>query len=279
MVWLGALAPGFTPQAAQAPAPSDPPVRTVLVTGASRGIGLEFARQYSALGWNVIATCRDPAGARDLNALARERPAVRVERMDVSDAASVAAAAARHRGEPIDLLVNNAALLGPRGKQAFGQLDYRLFDESFATNASGPMRVAEAFIDNVAQGQGRKILTLSSAAGSIGMLNPPANLYAYRASKAALNLLMKNLAIELKPRGILVALVNPGLVDTRGLLALKAGDKVPDEFAPLMPLIRNGTVKLITPAESVKAMIALVEQLTPDKAGVFLNYDGTVLPW
>ena len=83
----------------------------------------------------------------------------------------------------------------------------------------------------------------------------------------------------MKARGIIVALVNPGLVDTRGLLALKPGDPVPDEFAPLMPLIRNGTVKLTSPAVSVKAMIELVEHITPEQAGVFLNYDGKELPW
>ncbi len=255
------------------------PTPTVLITGASRGIGLEFARQYAGLGWRVIATCRDPAGAGALQGIARHHPAVAVERMDITDAASVTALAARYRGQPIDILINNAAHLGPREQQQFGRLDYGLFEESFAVNAIGPMRVTEAFIENVAASRQKRILTLGSAAASIAQLSPPANLYPYRASKAALNLLMRNLAIELAPRGIVVGLFNPGLVDTRGILKLKPGEPVPDEFAPLMPLIRKGVFKLITPAESVTAMRDLIERLTPEQSGKFLNYDGTPLPW
>jgi NAD(P)-dependent dehydrogenase (short-subunit alcohol dehydrogenase family) len=202
-----------------------------------------------------------------------------VERMDITDAVAVAAVAAKYRGQPIDLLINNAAHLGPREHQQFGRLDYELFEESFAVNAIGPMRVTEAFVDNVAASRQKRILTLGSAAASITQLNPPANLYPYRASKAALNLLMRNLAIELAPRGIVVGLFNPGLVDTRGILKLKPGDPVPDEFAPLMPLIQKGVFKLITPEESVTAMRGLIDRLTPEQSGKFLNYDGVALPW
>jgi NAD(P)-dependent dehydrogenase (short-subunit alcohol dehydrogenase family) len=252
---------------------------TVLITGSSRGIGLEFARQYGKLGWRVIATCREPARADDLAAIARAHPSVVIEPMDVIEPASVAAVAAKYRGQPIDLLINNAAHLGPRESQQFGRLDYELFEDAFAVNAIGPMRVSEAFVDHVAASRGKKIVTLSSVAASISTLSPPANLYPYRASKAALNLLMRNLAIELAPRGILVGLFNPGLVDTRGILALKPGDPVPDEFAPLMPLIQKGTLNLITPEESVTAMRGLIDRLTPEQSGRFINYDGTPGPW
>lgn len=252
---------------------------TVLITGSNRGIGLEFVRQYAKLGWRVIATCRAPEQATALQAIAREHPAVTIERMDITDAASVAGVAAEYRGQPIDLLINNAAHLGPRERQQFGRLDYALFEESFAVNAIGPMRVSEAFVENVAASRGKRILTLGSIAASTSQLNAPANLYQYRSSKAALNLLMRNLAIELAPRGILVGLVNPGLVDTRGILALKPGEPVPDEFAPLMPLIRSGALQLITPEESVTRMRSLIEQLRPEQSGMFINYDGTPLPW
>jgi NAD(P)-dependent dehydrogenase (short-subunit alcohol dehydrogenase family) len=255
------------------------PPGTVLITGAAHGIGLEFARQYAALGWRVIATVRDASDAQAIQELAREHPAVSVETMDVTDARSVAATAARHKGEPIDLLINNAAFLAPRQAQQFGHFDYGLFEKSYAVNAIGPMRVTEAFIGNVEAGKGHRILTLTSAAGSVGLLNPPANLYPYRSSKAALNLLMRNLALELAPRGIIVGLVNPGLVDTRGILALKPGDMVPDEFAPLMPLIRSGALQLITPEVSVKAMIGLISAMPPEDSGRLLNYDGTPMPW
>jgi NAD(P)-dependent dehydrogenase (short-subunit alcohol dehydrogenase family) len=129
-----------------------------------------------------------------------------------------------------------------------------------------------------ASGQ-KKIITLSSAAGSHGLLNPPANLYPYRASKAALNFLMHNLALDVAKRGIIVGLINPGLVDTRGVLKLKPGESPPEEFAALMPLIRAGKLQLITPEASVTAMLELIDGLTPARSGVFLNYDGQTMPW
>jgi NAD(P)-dependent dehydrogenase (short-subunit alcohol dehydrogenase family) len=256
------------------------PASTVLITGSSRGIGLEFARQYAARGWRVVATCRDPAAAKDLQQLAAGNSNLVIEPMDITDAGEVAALAAKYRGQPIDLLVNNAAHLGPRVKQEFGHLDWELFDESFETNAVGPMRVTEAFIDNVAASRGKRILTLSSAAGSIaGLTAAPVQFHQYRASKAALNMLMHGVALDVARRGVVVGVVNPGLVDTRGIMKLGPGDPVPDEFAPVMPLVRSGVVKLITPAESVSAMIRLIENLTPEQSGKFVNYDGQLLPW
>jgi len=258
---------------------AEPTQPTVLITGSNRGIGLEFARQYAARGWNVIATTRRPDEARDLRALAASRPNVIIERLDITSEAEVAALAARYRGRPIDLLINNAALLEKLDRQLLGSIDYGLFDRSFAINATGPMRVTEALLENVAASGQKKIVALGSAAGSNGLLAPPANLYPYRASKAALNLLMHNLALDVAKRGILVGLINPGLVDTRGILTLKPGEAPPEEFAALMPLIRSGKIKLITPEESVTAMVKLIDGLTPARSGVFLNYDGQTLPW
>jgi NAD(P)-dependent dehydrogenase (short-subunit alcohol dehydrogenase family) len=252
---------------------------TVLITGSNRGIGLEFARQYAARGWTVIATTRRPDEAAELKRLAASQPNVRIERLDVTSDAEVAALAAKYQGRPIDLLINNAALLEKLDRQLLGKLDYELFSSSFAINAIGPMRVTEALLDNVAASGQRKIVTLGSAAGSNGLLNPPANLYPYRASKAALNLLMHNLALDVAKRGIVVGLINPGLVDTRGVLKLKPGEPPPEEFAALMPLIRAGKIPLITPEASVTAMVKLIDGLTPVQSGVFLNYDGQALPW
>jgi len=252
---------------------------TVLITGSNRGIGLEFARQYAADGWKVIATVRRPQDAAELRALAARHPGLVIEPMDITSDAEVAALAAKYRGQPIDVLINNAALLEKIDRQLLGNLDFGLFARAFEVNATGPMRVTQAFLDNVAASQRRTIVALSSAAGSNGLLNPPANLYPYRASKAALNLGMHNLALDVAPRGIRVALLNPGLVDTRGIMKLKPGDEPPEEFAALMPLIRGGKIQLITPAESVGGMRKLIEGLTPAQSGVFLNYDGQVLPW
>ncbi|MEO8443442.1 MAG: SDR family oxidoreductase [Gammaproteobacteria bacterium] len=258
---------------------ADAPKSTVLITGSNRGIGFEFARQYADRGWTVIATTRRPAEARELQQLAASHPNVRVERLDITSDAEVAALAARYRGQPIDLLINNAALLEHIDRQLLGKLDYELFARAFAVNAIGPMRVTEALLDNVAASRLKRIVALGSAAGSNGLLNPPANLYPYRSSKAALNLLMHNLALDVAPRGIVVGLINPGLVDTRGVLKLKPGDAPPEEFAGLMPLILAGRIKLITTEESVTAMVRLIDGLSPAQSGVFLNYDGQTLPW
>jgi NAD(P)-dependent dehydrogenase (short-subunit alcohol dehydrogenase family) len=103
--------------------------------------------------------------------------------------------------------------------------------------------------------------------------------YPYRASKAALNMLMHNLAVDLKPRGITVLIVNPGLVDTRGVLTRKPGDPIPEEFAPVMPAIESGQLKLMTTTDSVTGMLALLDRATPELSGQFLNFDGTPLPW
>jgi NAD(P)-dependent dehydrogenase (short-subunit alcohol dehydrogenase family) len=274
---LASLVPMILPAGEPTAQPAAAP--TVLITGANRGIGLEFARQYAARGWQVIATTRRPGEASELKSLAAAHPGFVVEQLDITSAGDVAALAARYRGRPIDLLINNAALLEKPDSQLLGRLDYGLFERSFAVNATGPMRVTEAFLDNVAASSQKKIITLGSAAASHGLLSPPVNYYPYRASKAALNLLMHNLALDLAPRGIRVGLVNPGLVDTRGVMQLKPGDPPPEEFAALMPLIRAGKIKLITPAESVTAMIRLIDGLTPEQSGVFLNYDGKTLPW
>lgn len=283
MMWLNLLrtvlllaVPGLPAVTVAEQVPTPP---TVLITGSNRGIGLEFARQYAARGWTVIATTRRPDDATELQKIATKRSNLVIERLDITSDAEVAALAARYKDRPIDLLINNAALLEGLDRQLLGNFDFELFDRSFAINATGPMRVTQALLDNVARSRQKKIITLSSAAGSHGLLNQPANLYPYRASKAAVNLLMHNLALDVGGRGIVVGVINPGLVDTRGILALKPGEAPPEEFAALMPLIRAGKIQLITTEESVTAMLALIDGLTPAQSGVFLNYDGKMLPW
>lgn len=253
--------------------------RTVLITGSNRGIGLEFVRQYAALDWRVIATCRNPDDADALQALAADHPKIALEEMDITDAIEVGALAEKYTGEPIDVLINNAALLGPRDHQFFGQLDYELFADQFAVNAMGPMRVSEAFIDNVRAAEGGRVIALGSGAGSNGYLRPPPDFYSYRASKAALHLLMHNLALHLAAEGIVVGLINPGLVDTRNLSDIGPNDPVPEDFAQIVKLIQSGAIELIEPEESVAAMITLIAGITPEQSGQFLNYDGTSVPW
>jgi NAD(P)-dependent dehydrogenase (short-subunit alcohol dehydrogenase family) len=125
----------------------------------------------------------------------------------------------------------------------------------------------------------KKIITLGSAAGSIQMINPPPDFYAYRASKAALHLLMKNVALEFADQGVLVGLINPGLVDTRGFADIGPDDPVPEDYKVIVELIRSGALKLSTAEEAVGMMIPLIDGLTPQQSGVFLNADGQQLPW
>lgn len=172
---------------------------TVLITGASRGIGREFARQYEAGGWRVIATCRDPS-KYDLEG--------EVYRLDVTDPDSVAALHRELKGEAIDLLINNAGIYGPRGLE-FGSLDYDSWEEVLRTNVLGPMRVAEAIIDQVAASEKKKMVFISSKVGSITD-NSSGGSYIYRSSKTALNMAVKSLSLDLSGKGVITLLLHPG---------------------------------------------------------------------
>ena len=229
---------------------------TILVTGANRGLGLEFARQYSADGWQVFAACRAPHDARDLQGLAAESSErIRVIEMDVTDTASVRAAAAGLKSEAIDLLLNNAGVGGPGGQQ-LGGLDYSAWTRVLATNTLGPMRVSEAFLDNVANSRERKIVTITSGMGSIED-NTSGGRYAYRSSKAAVNMVMKSLAVDTAPRGITCVVMSPGWVRTD----------------------MGGPGGKLEPAESVKAMRSVIAKLRPEDSGRFLSYTGRTYPW
>ena len=141
------------------------------------------------------------------------------------------------------------------------------------------MRVTAAFANNVRDAGPGKVVILGSAAGSNGYLRPPADFYSYRASKAALHFLAHNLALEFAEQQITVALINPGLVDTRGLAKLGPEDPIPEDYKNIVRLIRSGAIELITPEESVTAMRKLIAEVGPEQSGVFLNYDGQVMPW
>ncbi len=270
---LALIAPAVAPARAATEAP------TVLITGANRGIGLEFVRQYVGLGWQVIATARNPEAATELRAIRARNPGLAIERLDITVQAQVDALAARYRDRPIDVLINNAALLADIANQSLETLDFQLFERTLAVNSIGAMRVTRAFLPNVLASGDKIVVTLSSAAASHGLLQLPAPLYPYRASKAALNMLMHVLALDLANRGVRVALLNPGLVDTRGIMALREDDPVPEEFRALMPAIRSGQLVLITPEESVRGMIQRIRELTPEQSGQLIDYDGQPLPW
>src|SRR6185312_12697165 len=189
---------------------------TVLITGANQGIGLEFAREYAARGWTVIATHRRTTTPQTLAALAAKYPKVRIERMDVTDAAQIQALGAKLKGVPIDLLLSNAGLVrtdpldkpGGNTNQIFGTLDFKLLDEFIHTNVAGPLMISETFINNVKASRQKKIVAISSAAASVTVPpfmpngSPVPDHYWYRISKAALNSAMHLLSATVKPDGI-----------------------------------------------------------------------------
>jgi NAD(P)-dependent dehydrogenase (short-subunit alcohol dehydrogenase family) len=229
---------------------------SVLITGANRGLGLEFARRYLANGWQVYAARRDPSSASELRRLAgASGHNLRILTLDVTGPASIKAAATELDGQAIDLLLNNAGIGGPRG-QTIGNIDYETWAKVLDVNTMGPMRVSEAFVDHVARSERKLIVTLTSGMGSIAD-NTSGGAFAYRSSKAAVNMVVRSLAIDLAPLGITCVVVNPGWVRTD----------------------MGGPHANITPAESVKMLRGLIETLGPPQSGKFFNYDGREYPW
>jgi NAD(P)-dependent dehydrogenase (short-subunit alcohol dehydrogenase family) len=225
---------------------------TLLVTSANRGIGREFVRQYAAAGWRVIAACRHPeAAAEDLRSFGSE---VRPIAMDVTDLASVEAVA-REDDAPVDLLLNTAGIIG-QAEDSPGNVNYLEWSRVLDVNVMGPVRVLDAFADRLAAAGGAKAITLTSGMGSIGDVGSGAVMM-YRTSKAAVNMAMRARSLQLKARGIIVAVINPGWVRTDMGTA-------------------NATVSV---EDSVSTMRRVIEGLLPEQAGSFLNWKGGTYPW
>lgn len=216
---------------------------SVLITGANRGIGLELARQYLADGWDVLATCRNPATADELRALG-DGP-LEIYPLDVTDGAAIDALADELAGRRLDVLLNNAGIIGPVPvaehieRQHFGTLDYDLWEQVIRTNTFGPVRMAEAFLEHVLAGEQRKIVTISSTVGSITERQTPA--FAYATSKTAVNKAMTLLAAVLRERGVIVTLVCPGYVRTRMDFGT-ADVEIPDSAAGIRRLVAGYTL-------------------------------------
>src|SRR6478752_7729202 len=229
---------------------------SVLITGANRGLGLEFAKQCLADGWQVYAACRDPSSASDLRRLADASDhKLRIMALDVTDTTSVKAAATELDGQAIDLLLNNAGVGGARG-QNIGNIDYEAWAKVLDANTMGPIRVSEAFVDHVARSERKLIVTLTSGMGSIAD-NTSGGSILYRSSKAAVNMVMRSLAIDLAPRGIICVVINPGWV----------------------PTDMGGMNATLDPSESVSRMRRVVATLGPELSGKFFNHTGREYPW
>jgi NAD(P)-dependent dehydrogenase (short-subunit alcohol dehydrogenase family) len=228
---------------------------TVLITGANRGIGFGLARHHLEAGDTVIAACRTPSKAKELKAL-KGAARLRICKLDVTSAKSVAALKEEIGGTPIDLLYNNAGIAGPHN-QTVDDVDYEGWTKTFETNVQGPLRTALAFKDNLKAAKG-KIVNITSGMGSIATLTPGwLMIYAYRSSKTALNMVMRILSFELQKDGVTVILMSPGWVKTD----------------------MGGENAAITVEQSIKGITSTVAGIGVDKTGIFVNYDGTVMPW
>ena len=237
---------------------------TVLITGTSRGIGLEFVRQYAALGWNVIATCRRPHEANELQAIADEFPKVKIEELDVLRHDMIDAVAKKYKDQPIDVLLSVAGFFGDNLQMRgsfYPRLNYDLWDLYVHTNAIGPLKMAEAFYGSVAASDQKKMMTISSQQGSIEDSYGPGS-YFYRGSKAALNMFMHTLSedVKIKRADILVGLFSPGLII--------------DDRTRNLPL--EGKVERPI---SVTGMIGVIDSFAPEMSGGFYKWSGQTVPW
>lgn len=259
---------------ASSPAAADG-VGTVLITGSDRGIGLQFVREFHRRGWRVIATCRNPHDATELNQIAAAHPEVSVERLDVTDSSAIDQLAAKLGGRPIDVLINNAGVSGSFEGQSLAKLDAGEFDRVLRVNSYAPLRVSSAFLELVAASRQRKVIGISSGYGSLASVERIAGsgyptAYFYAMSKAALNMGLRQFALETAPRGITTVLLSPGAVDT---------DMQRDLRAHMARLGKPIATPALSAAESVQSMVTTIEQLKPDQNGKFLARDGTPLPW
>ncbi len=246
---------------------------TVLITGANASHGLAFAEEYAALGWYVIATCRTPAKADRLNELAARHDNVVVEELDIIDDAEISALAEKYHDQPIDVLINNAAINAFRfGPNRFGKIDYEWFAEILTVNIIGQLKVSEAFLDNVIASEQKKIIAMTSTGGSITEVDIPIA-PAYRASKAGLNMAMRSYSLALKRNGVIVGIIAPGTVDTEDYMNADDPDSVPSNYKNMMRANR------LAPRTAINDMIELIDRLTIEDSGVFYEWTGRVIPW
>jgi NAD(P)-dependent dehydrogenase (short-subunit alcohol dehydrogenase family) len=233
---------------------------TVLITGASRGLGLEFAHQYAHEGADVIACCRSPEKAEKLGAIARQHKNIRIEMLDVTDEKSIDALAVKLKDTAIDILINNAGIVsGGSGKndgsQDFGTIDPEAWDRVLRTNTIAPIMMTQAFAKQVARSRQRKIVMITSRMGSLTEMG--GGYIAYRTSKAALNAAMRAILHNLGADNIIIANIHPGWVKTE----------------------MGGKDAEIDPQTSVGGMRRVIAGLSIGQSGAFLAYDGKSIAW
>jgi NAD(P)-dependent dehydrogenase (short-subunit alcohol dehydrogenase family) len=226
---------------------------TVVITGANRGIGLELVKIYAGRGDTVLACCRNPGAATDLAEVAGT---VEILETEVSDAKSVAALAESLQSRAVDILINNAGIMGPApAKQSVQEMDFEGWAETFAVNSMAPVRIMQALMANLRASSDAKLVTITSQMGALSLDMPMA--YAYCASKAALNKFMKMAALELGKEGINVCVIHPGWVQTD----------------------MGGAAADITPQQSAEGIVKTIDGLNADNNGSFWKWDGETHDW
>ena len=224
-----------------------------LITGANRGIGLEFVKQLTKRGDSIIATARDLSAAEELSALAKEHDNLRLVSLDISDDASIAKLAA-DLSEPIDVLINNAGCYGNSG--TFPNINFELIARDYQINAIGTLKVCSALLDNVKAGDKKIIASISSKMGSIGD-NSGGGAYGYRMSKVGLNMASRSMSRDLQNAGVSVFVLHPGWVQTD----------------------MGGANAMITPTQSVEGMLRTIDVATMEHSGRFWEWNGNEIPW
>ena len=228
---------------------------TILVTGANRGLGIEFVEQYLNEGNDVIATYRNENSSMDLIEMGNERSNLKLLQLDVSSNKSLNSFAENLGDSPIDIFINNAGVYGPRNS-SFGNVDEENWIPAIKINAIAPILLTQLIIKNIRSGADKKLIFVTSKMGSIDD-NKGGGAYVYRSSKTALNAVVKSLSVDLENEGIVVALIHPGWVKTD----------------------MGGPNALIDKDTSVRGMTEVISNLDISSTGNFYNYDGSIIPW
>lgn len=241
---------------------------TVVVTGANRGLGFVWAEKYAERGWDVIATARKPDQATDLIELAERTGRVRIEQLDVTDVDSINALGGRLAGVPVDVLINNVGRLGDEEGQRFGEIDPEKLNDFMWVNAWSALLVTERLWDNLLAGDQKKVAGISARVASFDVYpRIHHGLYHYKASKVALNMIMRNIALEGEAEGVSAVVLSPGVVNTYG---------TPMEMEGMSPEMQAAMVDIDT---SVGGMIKVMDELTLEGSGKWYRFDGDVIPW
>ena len=229
--------------------------RTILITGANRGIGLELTEQFAADGWAVLACCRSPDDAAELRALGEQHAGIELHALDVTDYEQMKALSVELRDRPIDILLSNAGIFGPRGL-GFGEVDPVQWREVLEVNSIAPLMLVQSFVEQVAASQQKLVAVVSSKMGSIGDNGSGGN-YIYRSSKTTVNQVVKCLSFDLAGRGISAITLHPGWVQTD----------------------MGGTNAEISTDECASGLKAILQTAGPAQSGQFIEFNGDPIPW